>query len=371
MEPAEYQLLAHQTRLTRDNVERLWRGAAQFDPSLRVTPRLLDRLSRKRVEPRSFSRAQLFGQMLACQPSLFSDFPIRPAPQLNRRQTFSLLDELRQGFPRSVRARVRTSNSIVYVPVPKAVDRWVGSKSNFGVTDLHYIGTRFDASIDTSGLNDFNLLQRGTDGYQSQDSLVISSQGGFTDSHSDDHSGSNHSFTGVKLWLLWDTVEGLALGLEDVERCTVFDRAAFDLPTFLSMKTSAWILIGAGQTMFIPAHLTHKVITLERYLGLGSFHAGFPGFIDLLKRWTSLPPTWASNSTARDNRCTVEFVTRRAIQKLYALRTADSSDRRRWGLSYLRERLQQPDMTEQAVDRYSANGDTSHLRAFIQAAKRQ
>jgi len=33
--------------------------------------------------------------------------------------------------------------------------------------------------------------------------------------------------------------------------------------------------------------------------------------------------------------------------------------------------LQQPDMTEQAVDRYSANGDTSHLRAFIQAAKRQ
>jgi hypothetical protein len=371
MGPADYQALASQTRLTPNNVERLWKAAAHFDSSLQASPRLLDRLSRKRVKPGPFSRSQLFRQMLACKPSLFFDFPIRPARQSRRPQSFSLLDELRQGFPRSTRARVRTSNSVVYVPVPRAIDRWVGAKSKFGVTDLHYIGTRFDDSIDTSGLNDFNLLQRGTDGYQSQDSLVISSQGGYTDSHSDDHSGSNHSFVGTKLWLLWDTIEGLALGLEDVERCTVYDKAAFDLPTFLSMKSSAWILIGAGQTMFIPAHLTHKVITLEQYLGLGSFHAGFPGFIDLLKRWTRLPPTWATNSTARHNRCSVDFVTDRAIEKLHSLRGADASERRRWGLSYLRARLQQPDVTDKAVDRYSANGDTSNLKAFIQASKRQ
>jgi hypothetical protein len=369
MDPAEYQLLARRTRLTRNNVERIWAAAAQFDPSLRIRPNLLGGLARKRVEPGSFSRSRLFEQMLACEPSLFSNFPIRPAPQL--RQRFSLLDELRQGFPRSTRARVRTSNAIAYLPVPRAIDRWIGAKAQFGVTDLHYIGTRFDSSIDTAGLNDFNLLQRGTDGYQSQDSLVISSQGGFTDSHSDDHSGSNHSFVGAKLWLLWDTIEGLALGLEDVERCKVYDRAAFDLPTFLSMRTSAWILIGAGQTMFIPAHLTHKVITLERYLGLGSFHAGFPGFVDLLKRWICLPPTWASNSTARDNRCSVDFVTRRAIHKLHALREANAADRRKWGLSYLRGRLRQPDVTDQAIDRYQANGDTSNLRAFIQASRHQ
>jgi hypothetical protein len=33
--------------------------------------------------------------------------------------------------------------------------------------------------------------------------------------------------------------------------------------------------------------------------------------------------------------------------------------------------LQQPDVTDKAVDRYSANGDTSNLKAFIQASKRQ
>lgn len=369
MEPAEYQTFASQVHLAQRNVQRVWESATEIDPTLRPSARLLDRLSRKRVRPTRFSRSRLFEQMRACKPVLFSDFPIRPALPSRRRQAFSLLDELRCGFPGSVRARVRTDNAIAYLPVPRAIDRWVTSKSLFGVTDLHYIGTRFDDFIDTSGLNDFNLLERGTDGYQSQDSLVISSKGGFTDSHSDDHSGSNHSFVGAKLWLLWDTIEGLDLGLEDVERCVVHDRAAFDLPTFLSMKSSSWILIGAGQTMFIPAHLTHKVITLDRYLGLGSFHAGFPGFIDLLKRWTRLPPTWATGPTSRNRRCSVDFVTRRAIRKLESLRSASIPERNKWGLPYLRARLQQDDVSDRAIERYSANGDISSLKAFVQASR--
>ncbi len=58
-----------------------------------------------------------------------------------------------------------------------------------------------------------------------------------------DHSGSNYSFVGTKLWLLWDTFEGFANGLEDVERCTVYDRAAFDMEAFLAMRSSRWIFI--------------------------------------------------------------------------------------------------------------------------------
>jgi hypothetical protein len=222
--------------------------------------------------------------------------------------------------------------------------------------------------MDTTGLNDFNLLPRGTDGHQSQDSLVISTVGAVTDSHSDDHSGSNHSFVGTKLWLLWDTLEGFEHGLEDVERCNVSDRAAFRLSAFLATKSSCWILIGPKQTMFVPAHLTHKVITLQPYLGLGSFHAGFPGFVDLLMRWTSLPPLWASRSK-RDNPRSVEFITRRAIRKVEALRKARRSEQFRWGVPHLRARMRQPDTNDEVVDQNFGSRDASNLKNFLRAAR--
>jgi hypothetical protein len=222
--------------------------------------------------------------------------------------------------------------------------------------------------MDTTGLNDFNLLPRGAQGFQSQDSLVISSMGAVTDSHSDDHSGSNHSFVGTKVWLLWETLEGFEHGLEDVERGAVGHRAAFDLASFLAMRSSCWILIGPGQTMFIPAHLTHKVITLQQYLGLGSFHAGLPGFVDLLTRWAKLPPLWAAKGVGND-RCTVDFITRRAIRRVQSLRKASRSERLRWGVPYLRVRLQLPDTNDDAIHRDPALRDNSNLKSFIQVAR--
>ncbi len=241
-------------------------------------------------------------------------------------------------------------------------------KSVFGVTDLHYIGTRFDARVDTRNLNDFNLLPRGTDGFQSQDSFVISSSGAVSNSHSDDHSGSNHCFTGAKLWLLWDTLEGLKHGLEDAEHCDVYGRAAFDLPTFAALRSSRWILIGPGQTMFIPGNLTHKVITLQPYLGLGSFHAGLPGFVDLLMRWKQFPPIWASAFGGADP-YSVGFITRRAIRRIRSLRQASGTERHRWGMPYLKKRLHGPDLDPDVLEREPAMRDNADLMAFIRAAR--
>ena len=369
MDQIKYEHVATQSRMSARDIQWVWGASAQFDDTLKTPPRLIEKVAKKRVEPIPFSRSNLFKRMVACEPTLFSNFPIRPRLNRNGLRNFSLLEELRFGFPQSARARVRTENSTNYLPVPRVLDKWIGAKSVFGVTDLHYIGTRFDACMDTAGLNDFNILPRGTDGFQSQDSLVISSTGAVTDSHSDDHSGSNHSFVGTKLWLLWDTLEGLKHGLEDVERCAVYDRAAFDLQAFLAMRTSRWILIGPGQTMFIPADLTHKVITLQQYLGLGSFHAGLPGFVDLLKRWTRLSPLWASRSPG-DERCSVDFITRRAIRRIQFLRKARKSECFQWGVPYLRARLQQSDTNDNVIDRDPAMSDKSNLKAFIHAARR-
>jgi hypothetical protein len=367
MNHLNYEHVARQVRMTGSEIKSVWNAAARFDDSLEIQPRFLATLAKKRIEPIQFSRSRLFERMLACEPSLFSNFQIRPRLNENGPRNFSLLEEIRFGLPRSTRARVRSRGSDQYLPISHVLNRWMRAKTVFGVTDLHYIGTRFDTRMDTTRLNDFNLLPRGTDGFQSQDSLVISSEGAVTDSHSDDHSGSNHSFVGTKLWLLWDTFEGLENGLEDVERCDVYTRAAFHLSTFLAMRTSRWILIGPGQTMFIPGHLSHKVITLQRYLGLGSFHAGLPGFVDLLIRWARLPPLWASRS---DPRCSVEFITRRAIRKIQWLGKAGRSEQLRWGAPYLRARLRRRDIKDDMISRDLTTSRMLDLRAFVEAARR-
>jgi hypothetical protein len=366
MNQTSFQSAASNTHLSARELQAVWRAAAQVDNSLNAPQALLPKLAENRIEPISFSRAWLFNRMARCEPVLFGNFPIRPRRCQDQFPVSSLLAELRSGFPASARARVRKQNSTEFLAIPLVLDRWMRGKSVFGVTDLHYIGTRFDARMDTLALNDFNLLPRGTDGFQSQDSLVISSAGAFTDSHSDDHSGSNHSFVGTKLWLLWDTLEGFKHGLEDAEHCPVYDRAAFDLSSFLALPSSRWILIGPGQTMFIPAHLTHKVVTLEPYLGLGSFHAGLPGFVDLLKRWNQLYPLWASRSR-RQNRCSVDYVTQRAIRRIQSLRKADQRERRHWGVPYLQWRLRQPDVND--TDLYAPMFGEK-LRDFIRTATR-
>ena len=370
MERTGYEPLAKKSRMTADEMRLVWEAAARFDDSLVMRPRLAGRLATKRVEPQPYSRSRLFERMRLCQPSLFADFPLqRRGADDDIPGTARLLEELRRGFPRAKRARVRTRETIEYLPIPRVLEKWMRDRSVFGVTDLHYIGTRFDARVDTRNLNEFNLLPRGTDGFQSQDSFVISSSGAVTDSHSDDHSGSNHCFTGAKLWLLWDTQEGFRHGLEDAEHCDVYGRAAFDLPTFAALRSSRWILIGPGQTMFIPANLTHKVITLQPYLGLGSFHAGLPGFADLLLRWQQYPPVWASDS-AGAGPGSVGFITRRAIRRMRSLRQADRSERHRWGLPYLKMRLHGPDLDPAALARAPATRENADLLAFVQAARR-
>ncbi len=368
MKSGDYNLLAAKCQMTGSEIQSLWNAAAQFDETLNFRPRMISALAAKRVAPMSHSRSRLFEGMALREPRLFVDFPIRwRLDRDGRQETARAAEEISSGFPRALRARVRTCKTTSYHAVPAVIERWRGEKSVFGVTDLHYPGTRFDRRVDTSNLNDFNLLPRGTDGFQSQDSLVISAAGAVTDSHSDDHSGSNHSFAGTKLWLLWDTLEGFSHGLEDVEHCDVYDRAAFDLPAFLAMTSSRWILVGPGQTVFISANQTHKVITLEKYLGLGNFFAGFPGFVDLLIRWQQLKPKWAAAGTGPYS---VEFITRLAIRRLRSLRKASRSERHRWGLPYLKKRLRRADSDLDAMRQGAMLGGNANLAAFIRAAQR-
>ena len=193
--------------------------------------------------------------------------------------------------------------------------------------------------IDCTPLSDFNLLAeaRGAIGNQEMLTMVVSSAGAVSDSHTDDPDGSNHCFAGRKLWLVWDTFRGLARGLEDVERCGITGRrAAFDMSAFLSVPGSRWFIVEPGLTLFLPGHLTHKVVTLNEYIGVGSFFVMLPSYWRTLVRWSQHTPLWALDGPQARRFDLVNQITRRVIDKVHALAQGSSEDRLRWGVAYLR-----------------------------------
>jgi hypothetical protein len=177
--------------------------------------------------------------------------------------------------------------------IEELLRRWISGRARVNVTDLHIRGTKVLRSIDCSSLSDFSILAeaRGAVGEEEMLTMVVSSAGTFTDSHTDDPDGSNHCFIGRKLWLVWDTFLGLSRKLEDVERCRLYTRdAAFSMSGFLSVPGSCWFVVEPGQTLFLPGQLTHRVITLESYLGVGSFFVMLPSYLRTLARWTEHTP---------------------------------------------------------------------------------
>ena len=257
-------------------------------------------------------------------------------PTKSARRDATGIDELiRTGLPKTMRIRTRCgpSASRRYLSPQELIRRWRSDKARVSVTDLHIRGTRFFDWLDCEPISDFNLLARADEdiNYQEMLTLVVSSAGTFSDSHSDDPDGTNHCFTGRKLWLAWDTFEGLSHGLEDVERCDVDDQARFSMATFLRLRSARWFTVEPGQTLFLPGHLTHKVITLERYIGVGSFFVTIANYLWTLARWTRHTPLWALGLPADRRLALVDAITARVMQKTKALEHASAIERARWG----------------------------------------
>lgn len=320
-------------------MQQLWAEAQKIDPTLKATPRELDALRRRRLQAVPFSREALFAAMARGEPILFNDFPVPVRGERRSGARNAVLNALRRGLPQDQKIRVRCgpSATMKHVTRDDLLQRWQTRRGRVSVTDLHIRGTRVVRSIDCSNLSDFNLLARapGDAGSEEMLTIVMSSAGTFTDSHSDDPDGSNHCFTGKKLWLVWDTFAGLSRRLDDCERVDVTGHAAFSISRFLSVPGARWFTVETGQTLFLPGHLTHKVVTLEDYIGVGSFFVMLPSYLRTLHRWTVHMPLWAL-SLPNDKRLKlVDEITSRATAKVRALKRASASERRRWGLTYL------------------------------------
>jgi hypothetical protein len=300
--------------------------ASHFDSSIAFDTRHVRRLLRRYVPLVPYSRSTLFSAMLAGEPALVENFPAPVRDPLAGLAPAKVGEALIAWLARRrshQRYKVSTGRPGVrdHLRLNEVARKWRANRSRFGVTDLHIRGTNMEDVIDAEVLSRFNLLPKSTAGAREREmfSFVISTRGHVTDSHSDDPDSSNYCFVGRKLWLAWDTYEGAARGLQDVERVPIVGKPRFDMDSWLSLPSARWCVVNAGETLFMPGHLTHKVVTLEPYIGVGGFYLALPNCLRLLAHWIIHGPLW-SKRDARGERdellAEIAETTRHAILRL-------------------------------------------------------
>lgn len=310
------------------------KDAATFDRTLRSSEKFSKALSARYLAPQSYSHKKLYDHMYSGKTVVFTDYPIELS--LDKQQTVidALIKKLKQGLPKEDKIYIRTGQkrTLKKVTIEDTIERWLRQRSKFGVTDLHFRGTKFYDKIDAEALTYFNLLVHCPYevSFLEMLTLVISSRGIFSDSHSDDGDGSNHCFVGKKLWLAWDRLEGKKVGLQDCTYDPVYDQAKFSLEKFVQLKTAHWFLVQENQTLFMPGNFSHKVITLEPYIGFGSFYVTLPGYINTLKRWLLT----GSSDVKGDF---IDIMNRYSLKKISEIKKADDAVKQKWGYPYLKK----------------------------------
>ena len=217
------------------------------------------------------------------------------------------------------------------------VERWNSSRAIVNVTDLHIRGTAIERLVDPCNLSWFNLLPDcGKDAAtQEMMSLVVSSRGCVSDSHSDAPDSSNYCFSGEKVWLFWDTYEGKKLGLEDCSIDTVLSDCSFDMARFLKLRSARWLTVSDGQALFLPGEYTHKVITTQRYLGVGSFYVSLPNSLRSLSRWYLHGPLWLDGHSVSDDDPALVEITQQLKQTVKKMRSRSTRFKQKLGYDFL------------------------------------
>lgn len=344
------------------DIAHIWRDAAGFDRTLKATPDQFARLRRKQVKPAAYSREALFQAMAKGQPAVLTGVQVPVAGSEKLGPEAALVRLLDRGFDARQRANAQVGprQQRTRLGVHELLRKWRNRRSLVSVTDLHIRGTPLERHIDTAQLSAFNLLPLGSEDLQRQEmmTLVIGARGNVTDSHSDDPDGSNHCFLGRKLWLAWETFEGIRVGLQDCERGLVTGRARFNLDRFCELQSARWWTVEPGETLFLPGKLTHKVVTLEAYMGIGSFYVSPVSCLDSLSRWYLHQPLWSLDDRKGENAGLVDEIAGTMRQQLQKLARQSPVRRQQWGLDFVRL----------ATDRWTRNWSRPQRQALMERA---
>ena len=262
---------------------RIFEEAIRFDDSLVVEATGLTKLSQKRLTSMAFSFEHLFENLAESLPCLYFDY----GPGITKSELLPILRETLDTF------RYKISRELGKEPVELTIGElmreWDKDEQLLRITNLHLRTIDLVDSAKLDLICPFNLLTHGNRDLKKLEmmTLMVSTTGGITESHSDDTDVNNHCIAGRKLWLCWDTSEGMKAGLEDCEKVDVYGKPKFDMETFLTLESSTWALVSEGETLFLPGKYTHKVFTLEKYIGIGGFFVSFPTMLHTFERWLS------------------------------------------------------------------------------------
>lgn len=320
-------------------------AGAVFDSALQASSKVLERLTRKRLRPQTASLSStsgtakvLFTAVASGQPVLLNNVRVPVVHEHELGLQPALLKAIARAFKSNEKAsaQVGRKGARGQLAISELLRRWESNRHVVSITDLHVRNTRLERDVDTAELSRFNLLPLGSENMQRQEmmTLVVSSRGNVTDSHSDDPDGSNHCFVGRKLWLAWETFEGQKAGLQDCSRDEIIDRAHFDLATFASLKSAKWWTVGPGETLFLPGRLSHRVVTLESYIGIGSFYCTPASCLENLSRWYYYGPLWSTDDPEGENQGLVDEIATSLTRKLRRLNRQTRRSQDQWGLDF-------------------------------------
>ena len=232
-----------------NNRQELWldlEDAAQFDTSVRLPKRKFSKMLGRYIAPAPYARSTLFEAMLAGEPCLMSRYPNPLREPFKRLSRDEVVPAIVDWF---IANRSRETHRVFTGPTgvrrdltPREIAlKWRENRTRFGITDLYIRNSRIEKEIiDPAILNGFNLLHLSSKKarVEEQFSFVFSSRGHITDSHSDAPDSTNYCFVGKKLWLGWDTYEGRASGLDDVERTPITGKARFNMEAWVNLKSA-------------------------------------------------------------------------------------------------------------------------------------
>lgn len=324
----------------------VFQEAMRFDGSLTLETIELSQLSQKRLTSTAFSFDHLFKSLAESLPCLYSDYGSKDSQEgyglsLTKTELLPILFETQDSF------RYKISRELGKEPVRLTIGglmkKWEQDEQLLRVTNIHLrsFGLMDHAELDR--ICRFNLLVHGNRDLRKLEmmTLMVSTTGGVTESHSDDTDVNNHCVAGKKLWLCWDTSEGIKAGLEDCEKLAVYGKPKFDMDTFLELESSTWILVSEGETLFLPGNYTHKVITLEKYIGIGGFFVSFPTLMNTFDRWLGRREEFHHQEPLyrrRYGRDIAESIERSLLdtsrEMYHQMMAEDEGIGRQWGISY-------------------------------------
>ncbi len=311
----------------------------QFDSSLAISPDMHSKLGRRLIKPSRYSREVLFSAMARGKICLFHDYPAPIAEQDSAiKKIHSAVKNVSRN--RKIAVRCGPSGTTKYLTTRELMRRWQEERGMVCITDLHIRDSTIEKHIDLAKLSWFNLLPECDEqtALEEMMTMVVSSRGSISDSHSDTPDGSNHCFEGRKIWLMWETFEGFEHGLEDCSRNHVTSNCSFDMARFLSLASARWLSIGPGETLFLPGDYTHKVITIEKYIGAGSFYVSLPNCLRSLSRWINHGPLWSLESSGCDDQLILQIGCM-AQRKIRQLKSAGKLVQKRAGYDFLDQSL--------------------------------